>query len=73
MGEGDKGGMSVKVYVVLQHKNLIGDGEPNVMIVGIRLTRSAAQKIVNAVPGTWIERYKATKADWEEPQDAIQP
>ena len=73
MGEHDKDGMAVKVYVVLQHKNLIGKDEPNVRVVATRLTRGAAQSIVDAMPGTWIEKHVATKADWDEFQHAAQP
>lgn len=53
--------MDVKVYVVLQHQNLPLDGEPNRMIIAVKLTREAAQKVVNDIPGTYIEKHRANK------------
>lgn len=53
--------MQIKVYVVLQINNVARPGEPNERIVATKLTRSAAQDVVNAHPGTRIEKHLATK------------
>lgn len=53
--------MQIKVYLVCQRLALAKAGEPNVKILAARLTRSAAQELVDRVPGTFIERQTATK------------
>jgi hypothetical protein len=53
--------MQIKVYIVLQRNNVARDGEPNERIIATRLTRSAAQGIVDIHPGTRIEKHLATK------------
>ena len=57
----ERGRMSVKTYVVLQRVSFPKDGKPNAKIVDVKLTHSAAQALVDRVPGTWIEKYLATK------------
>jgi hypothetical protein len=58
-----KGGskMQIKVYLVLQRITLVRPGEPNVKILAARLTRTAAQEMVDAIPGTYIEKQLASK------------
>jgi hypothetical protein len=56
-----KGRMQIKVYLVCQRLALSKPGEPNTRILAARLTRSAAQELVDKVPGTFIERQTATK------------
>lgn len=58
---GAKKPMQIKVYVVLQRQNLAQPGEPNEKVLGTRLTRASAQLIVDANPGTRIERHLASK------------
>ena len=58
-----KGGskMQIKVYLVMQRVGLPRPGEPNVKILAARLTRTAAQEMVDAIPGTYIEKQLASK------------
>ena len=51
----------VSVYVVHQHINVAKDDEANSRIIAARLTKGAAQTIVDSTPGTWIEKLTATK------------
>jgi hypothetical protein len=53
--------MAVKTYVVLQRVNLPKPGEPNAKVLAVKLTNGAAQAIVDALPGTYIEKHIATK------------
>jgi hypothetical protein len=54
--------MEVKIYLVLQRLNVFPEGSVNVRIIAAKLTRDAAQKIVDQMPGTYIERFWANKA-----------
>ena len=56
-----KGRMAVKTYVVLQRISFPPEGKPNAKILNVKLTYAAAKKMVDSVPGTWIEKYLATK------------
>jgi hypothetical protein len=56
-----KGKMQIKVYLVVQRQTLARPGEPNTRIIAARLTRSAAQEIVDQIPGTFIEKHLALK------------
>lgn len=51
----------VKVYLVMLPNNVARPGEPNVKIIAYKLTRAAAQKIVDRVPGAYIEKGLADK------------
>jgi hypothetical protein len=53
--------MAVKTYVVLQRVNLPRPGEPHVKVLAVKLTHAAADEIVAALPGTYIEKHIATK------------
>jgi hypothetical protein len=53
--------MAIKIYLVLQRVNVAREGERNVKVIASRLNREAAQRVVDAIPGTWIERQVATK------------
>jgi hypothetical protein len=53
--------MQIKVYLVLQLLNLAPPGQSNVRVVAARLTREAAQRIVDSTPGTFIEKHVAVK------------
>ena len=53
--------IAIKVYLVIQSINVARDGEQNSRIIAARLTRSAAQEIVDATPGTWVEKHSAVK------------
>lgn len=53
--------MEVKVYLVLQRINLPKAGEPDERVIAARLTREAAQRIVDRTPGTRIDKHLATK------------
>ena len=53
--------LAIKVYVVFQWMNLARSDEQNSRIIATRLTRSAAMEIQEKNPGTWIEKYVATK------------
>lgn len=56
-----KGKMQIKVYLVMQRQSLPRPGEANIRILAARLTRSAAQQIVDDTPGTFIEKHLALK------------
>ena len=56
-----KTNMAVKVYLVLCPDHLAKDGEPNVRVVGAKLTRAAAESIVDKLPGASIQRMVADK------------
>lgn len=56
-----KGKMQIKVYLVCQWNSLARPGEPNVRVIAARLTRSAAQNIVDSIPGTFIDKQLAVK------------
>lgn len=58
---GDSRRIQVKVYLVCMHMNLSRPGEPNIKIIAARLTRAAAQEIVDRTPGTYIEKLFASK------------
>lgn len=51
----------VKVYVVVQKNNLALAGEPNINVLAAKLTRTAAQSIVDKMPGTSIIKLVADK------------
>jgi hypothetical protein len=53
--------IEVKVYIVCQRRNLTRPGEANVALLAARLTRAAAQEIVDRTPGCWIEKMVANK------------
>lgn len=53
--------MEIKIYTVMQRLNLPKPGQPNVRVMAVKLTMAAAQKIVDANPGTWVEKHLADK------------
>lgn len=55
------GEWNVKVFVVLQRDNLVPEGRDNMRIIAVKLSRSAAEKVRDEVPGTRIERHYARK------------
>lgn len=57
----DSGRYGVKVYAVLQRDHLPKAGGPNSRIIAVRLTKQAAQAIVDVTPGTRVEKHFATK------------
>lgn len=57
----EKRRIQVKVYLVCMRLNLARPGEPNIRIIAARLTRAAAQEIVDRTPGTYIEKMFASK------------
>lgn len=54
-------GIEVKVYLVIQTINVARDGSPNREVIAARLTRAAADEIVDRVVGTHVEKYLAIK------------
>lgn len=54
-------GTSVKIYLVIQKVNLPKEGEPNRVVVAAKLTRSAADAIVNQVAGCYVHKIRADK------------
>jgi hypothetical protein len=56
-----KGKMQIKVYLVCIRNNVAKAGEPNTKILAARLTREAAQRIVDLTPGSYIEKQVAVK------------
>lgn len=57
----EKRAMQIKVYLVCMRLSLTRPGQPNVKIIAARLTQAAAQAIVDATPGTYIEKHVAVK------------
>ncbi len=57
----DQPSLAVKVYLVLQTINVARDGTPNRQVIAARLTRAAADEVVDRVAGTYVEKYLATK------------
>ena len=51
----------VKTYLVLQRVFVQHVDKPNVRVVTVKLTRAAAEDVVNAIPGTYIVKKIATK------------
>lgn len=57
----EKRRIQVKFYVVCMRRNLFAAGEPNIQLIAAKLTRAAAQEVVDRTPGTYIEKMVATK------------
>jgi hypothetical protein len=57
----EKRRIQVKVYLVCMRRNLFRPGEANIQIIAARLTRAAAQLVVDQTPGTYIEKVFAVK------------
>ena len=53
--------MAIKVYLVFQRNNVVRGDNPNVAVISALLTRESAQKIVDKIPGTWIQKFIAVK------------
>lgn len=53
--------IAIKVYVVMQRINTREEGRINSRVIDTKLTRQAAQDIVDRMPGTWIVKQVATK------------
>lgn len=58
-----RGKFAVKVYIVLAHHSLPRRGKPSVTLLCACLTRAAAQRITNLIPGTEIVKFVAEKVD----------
>lgn len=56
-----RGGMQVKVYLVMERLNLVPQGAANLVVRAVKLTRDAAQDIVDRTPGTFVEKHVAVK------------
>jgi len=53
--------MTIKTYVVLERLGLVPPDGANVIVVGVRLTREAAQALADASAGRFIKKELATK------------
>ncbi len=53
--------IAIKVYLILQSINVARGDEQNSRIIAARLTRQAAQDIVDSTTGTWVEKHIAVK------------
>ena len=51
----------IKVYVVMESYNLKHKGEANREVIAVKLTKDAAQSIVDQKAGRFIEKYYADK------------
>lgn len=49
------------VYLVFIHVSPANEGDPNVELVGAKLTAGAAEKVSRAYPGSWTEKVQAGK------------
>lgn len=52
---------ATKTYVVLQRLNIPAPDGANRRVLGAYLTQRKAQAVVDAMPGTYIEKHMATK------------
>jgi hypothetical protein len=52
---------TVKTYVVLQRMNVPTANGDNVRVVDVCLTAAAAERVVDRVPGTFVDRHNAHK------------
>lgn len=57
----EKRAVQIKTYVVTLRDNLARDGAPNVNIIGVKLTRAAANKVADKIAGAHVERHIADK------------
>lgn len=57
----EKKSLFFKVYLVVLPRNTAQGGEPNRIILAAKLTHSAAQAIVDQVPGAYIDKQFADK------------
>lgn len=51
----------VKTYIVMQRMNVLTAEGDNLRVVDVKLTRAAADRIVDRTPGTFVAPHKATK------------
>ena len=64
MGKGkspDRGGIRVKVYLVLRRENTVKDTQAHERIVAAALTRASAEVIQGDHVGSYIHKVIATK------------
>jgi hypothetical protein len=54
-------GMQVKVYLVLLRSNTTNNSQPHERIIAVKLTRAAAEAIVEMNPGSYVHKVLATK------------
>ena len=50
-----------KVYLVFQVDNVAPVGQPNIRVIACKLNQTAAQAVVNTMPGSYIEKVYANK------------
>lgn len=50
-----------KVYLICRMDHLVPVGEPNLQIIDVKLTRTAADTIVEGMPGTFVKMFRADK------------
>lgn len=60
-GPNVKAGIVIKVYLVCRFLNLAQQGQPNIEMLAAKLTRRAAQQIVDEHTGTFIQKLLAVK------------
>lgn len=53
--------MTIKTYVVLERLGLVSPNGANVIVVGVRLTREAAQRLADECAGRFVTKELATK------------
>lgn len=53
--------LEMKTYVVLRRVFQRGSEKPNVEVLDVKLTLSAAEAVRDQYAGTWIERFVANK------------
>lgn len=58
----DKKPMQVKTYIVMIRNNVAKGNEPNTKVHSVWLTHRDAQDVVDAIPGTSLEKHLATKS-----------
>lgn len=50
-----------KIFLVMVRVAVINDGDPNVEIIAAKLRRADAERVVQQIPGAWIEKIHADK------------
>lgn len=53
--------MKTTVYVVFIPLRQDREGGPNTQVLAVKLTASAARRLVDQVPGAWMEKHTADK------------
>ena len=54
-------GFETKIYLVMRRDTIVAEGQPNRVVLSAHLTRASAQRKVDVIPSTYIEKHIASK------------